>query len=241
MRRGFTVIEVVIVVALFSVISITLMELLTAENRTTAALMDDLTVNNEARSILQHVSRDIRSATEVVLEQNQINPPENEIGLDESRGKLLLRYASPVVEPGTADLWRFQVEYKLVGKNQPPPATVPQAKAKSYTFLGQSGTKWVFPLLREVSVFQQGTPRVKETKLIGWVRELDFYQRQPPRQQQQGMQVQTVSLPTVYLKLVMSAFKPGPAGAAGLVEAYREEFRTGVTVRSIVPSITGRL
>lgn len=236
MRRGFTVIEVVITIALFSVISMTLMELLTAENRTTAALMDDLTVNNEARAILQNVSRDIRSATEVVLDATQINPPANTIGIDERLGKLTLRYASPVVEPGTSDLRRFQVDYKLVGKSQQPPQTLPQAKARRYTFLGQ-GEKWVFPLLREVSVLERGTPRSKELKLIGWVRELSFYQNQPAPPA--GQQVETMALPTVYLKLTMSAFKPGPAGQ--LVEAYREEFATGVTVRSIVPSITGRL
>lgn len=232
-RSAFTVIEVVIAILLFSVISMTLMDVLTSENRNTAALMDDLTVNNEARAILQAVSRDIRSATEVVLDPNQVNPPANTIGIDERLGKLLLRFTSPAVESGTADLRRFQVEYRLVGKNQPAPASLPQAKAKRHAFLGQ-GEKWVYPLLREVQVVERGALRPKDLRLVGWVRELSFYQSQPT-----APGVETVALPTVYLRLTMSAFKPGPAG--GLVEAYREQFSTGVTVRSVVASIAGRL
>ena len=232
-RAAFTVVEITITVALFAVIASVLMDVMTSENKSAAALIDDLTVNNEARAILAQVAKDVRSATEVVLDPPQINPPANTIGIDERLGKLTLRYAAPSVDPN-GNLKRFQIEYRLVGKTQSPPPSIPKAKAQKYNFLGQ-GEKWVFPLLRETAVFETGNPvpRPRDLALVGWVRELAFYQAQP------STGIETVSLPTVYLKLVMSAFKPGPAGT--IVESYREEFSTGVTARSIVPSISGRL
>lgn len=222
--------EVTIALALFSVIGYVLVDVLTSENKNAAALMDDLTVNSEARAILQLVSRDVRSATEVVLEPTQINPPPNTIGIDERLGRLTLRYAAPVAEG--AELKRYQVEYRLVGKNQKPPASLPQARAEKHNFLGQ-GEKWVYPLLRETAVLERGAPpRVRDLTLVGRVRELSFYRVQP------ALGVEAAALPTVLLKLTMSTFKAGPGGA--LVEAYREEFMTGLTARALVPSLVGR-
>lgn len=229
-RAAFTVLEVTIALALFSVIGYVLVDVLTTENKDAAALMDDLSVNSEARAILFQVSRDVRSATEVVLEPAQINPPANSIGIDERLGRLTLRYAAPVAEGG--ELKRFQVEYRLVGKNQKPPPSLPKAVAQKHNFLGQ-GEKWLYPLLRGTSVLELGAPpRVRDLVLVGWVRELSFYRTQP------ALGVEVAALPTVYLKLTMSAFKPGPGGA--LVEAYREEFATGLTARALVPSVVGR-
>ena len=234
-RRGaFTVIEITLAVSLFSVIAFVLMDTMTTENRNAAALMDDLTVNNEARAILSQVSRDLRSANEVVLEAPQVNPPANTVGIDERLGKITLRYVAPTVEPGSADLKRFQIQYRLVGKNQPAPPSLPQAVAKKYLFAGQ-GEKWVYPLLRETDTLDRGssTPKMRDLTLIGWVRELAFYQAQPPG-------VETANLPMIAVRLVMSAFKTnGPTGPQ--VESYREEFSTEITARAIVPSVTGRL
>ncbi|MBI4862278.1 MAG: hypothetical protein HY815_18775, partial [Candidatus Riflebacteria bacterium] len=49
--RGFTIVEGVIALMLTALIAMALMELLTQESRTTTQLMDDLTLNKEARQM----------------------------------------------------------------------------------------------------------------------------------------------------------------------------------------------
>lgn len=229
-RHAFTILEATIAVALFGAIGYVLVDVMTTENKNAAALMDDLAVNGEARAVLQQIARDVRSASEVLLDPTQINPPPNTIGIDERLSRITLRYAAPVVQDGS--LRRFQVEYRLVGKTQSPPASLPAERARKYNFLGQ-GEKWVYPLLRETALLEPGAPpRVKATTVVGHVRELSFYRTQP------AVGLEIAALPTVYLKLTMSAFKPGPGGA--IAEAYREEFSTALTARALVPSLVGR-
>lgn len=230
-RSGFTVLEATIALALFSGIGYVLVDIMTTENKNAAAMMDDLTVNSEARAILSQVSRDIRSASEVWLEANQINPPANTIGIDERLSHLTLRYAAPVLENG--ELKRFQVDYRLVGKTQGSPPGLPNERAQKFAFAGQ-GEKWVYPVIRETSVLERDAPpKVRSVTVIGHVRELAFYRNQP------ALGVEVASVPTVQLKLTMSTFKPGPGGV--VAEAYREEFSLLLTARALVPAMTGRL
>lgn len=213
--------EATIALALFAGIGYVLFDVISTENKNAQALMDDLQVNSEARQVLSLLSRDVRCASEVVLDATQVNPPANTVGIDERLSRLVLRYQAPVVEG--AGLKRWQVEYRLVGKTQGPPPGLPSERAQKHSFLGQ-GEKWVYPLVREVS---EGG-KVRELKVIAHVRELSFYRTQA------ALGLEVAALSTVQVKLVMSAFKPTG-------EAYREEFSTALTARALVPSLVGRL
>lgn len=231
MRAGFTILEATIALALFSGIGYVLVDVLSTENKNAQALVEDLQVDADAQKIFSQISRDVRSATEIVLDPaTQVNPPANTVGIDERLSRLVLRYAAPVVEAQA--LRRWQVEYRLVGKTQGPPPGLPNERASKYTFLGQ-GEKWVYPLVREVSTLEAGVPKSRELKVIGHVRELSFYRTQP------ALGLEVAASPVVQVKLTMAAFKPGPGGA--MVEAYREELATALTARALVPSLVGRL
>ena len=238
-RSAFTVVEVVIALVIMSILGIVLMDLLTSESRNTSQLMDDLTLNKEARTILQVISRDIRSASSIgKLDPSQINPNFALVGLDERLAKLTLFYQAPAVDGGSSDLKRYQIEYRVVGRGQSPPASLPIAKPRPYRLQGGSEAM-LFPVLRELASLSgtgpNPTKQVQDVQLVGWVRALSFYQVLPTNPGIYG-----VSQPTVFVKLTMSAFRQSPA-SAGYLEAYREDLSTGLTARGIVPAVVGQL
>jgi hypothetical protein len=231
------VVEVIIALVVFAILGIVLMDILSSETRNTNAMMDDLTLNKEARAILQVLSRDVRSATSIgQLDPSQVNPNPALVGVDERLARLTLLYQAPASDGATGDLKRFQIEYRVVGRGQTPPSSLPAARPRTYRLAGGSDVA-VFPVLREMATFA-GTstaPQVQDVQVVGWVRGLSFYQVVPTQPGLYG-----ISQPTVLVKLTMSAFKQGPAGNLYL-EAYREDLSTGLTARGIVPGIAGQL
>lgn len=226
-RGAFTIVEAVIVLALTSIVSMIVMEVLTSENRTTAQLIDDLTINKEARLILQCISRDVRSAHAITLPAaGQINPDPGRVGLDETLGEMTLAFQTAASD-GELKLRQSWIRYRLVGRGQAAPPAAPRAVARSMPF-GSGGEKWLFPVLRELWTTDPRTAAApRQIQLLGWVRGLSFYQYRP-----QGWMV---SQPTVCLSLTMSAFKANPRGA-GFLETYQEELSTGLTARNMAPS-----
>ncbi|MBI4862279.1 MAG: hypothetical protein HY815_18780, partial [Candidatus Riflebacteria bacterium] len=152
-------------------------------------------------------------------------------GIDERLAKIRLRYQAPAVDASGGSLKQYEVEYRVIGKTQPPPTNLPAAKPRCVmTHAGREVC--LLPVVREVFTVSGGTAQSKEIRLLGFVTSLSFYQIGPDRSQ-----VGAVSLPTVYVKLSMSAVK---SLTGGYMEAYREELSTGLTARGKVLSVVAR-
>lgn len=227
-RRAFTLPEVMIAAALLAIILMIVIEMLTSESRNTAQLIDDLAVNQQARQILQTVSRDVRDSHAIKLpEPGQVNPEPERVGLDETLGEMTLAFQTTSGD-GELKLKRSWIRYRLVKKGEPAPPSIPRATPKLMPF-GSGGEKWLFPVIRELWAEDPQTASAPhQVQLLGWVRSLSFYQYLP--------EAWMVSQPTVCVKLTMSAFKPN-AGGAGFLETYREELSTGLTARNVLPAV----
>jgi prepilin-type N-terminal cleavage/methylation domain-containing protein len=238
MRRGMSILEVVVASAILSVVSLMIGDMVLSETKQTAELMEDLGVNKETRYFFQLISSDVRSAAEILVKPEQM-VGENDTGklalvqepIDLSRCRLTLYRKLPA---GTTR--KERIDYWLVDESGPPSGmacrspAVRNAKVKTYT---QAGTaKQLYPLVRTVSmVDESGVAHLTDDLLIGMVRGLAFYQLVPPAAPSGVKPV----LPTVYATLLMAAFRPSPG--SGYLEVYREKFTAGFTARAIVSSI----
>jgi prepilin-type N-terminal cleavage/methylation domain-containing protein len=234
-RAAFTLVEVIIALVVFSMTSMLALELIIRENRQTVELTEDLAANKEARYFFQLISKDIRSAKEIVLPE-----PEQRIGAstdpetkdwirmppDESKSRLMLRYPS-----ASGDRSKVQIDWWLVsridGRPTIPRKTVAVRNARFKPFTPSAG---LHPLIRSVSaVDSAGNVTLMDDSVVGHVRGLAFYQIADP--------APTNVAPTVYFTLVVSAFKRLPSG--NVVEGYRDVLRGGFTARGIVAAAAG--
>lgn len=237
MRGGFSLVEIAVASVLLSTLAILVSDVLVTETRQTATVMEDLSINKETRHFFQLFSRDVRSASEILLKPEQQISANDAIGLalvqepvDLTRCRLTLMRRLPV---GTTRKQR--IDYWLVGESGPPAgmpaksAGVRAAKVETYNHGGIA--KRLYPLVRtESTVDERGVAHLDDDLLIGKVRGLAFYQIAPPPAG--GLRP---VLATVRATLLLSAFRP--AAGAGHVEVYREKFQTGFTARSIVSAV----
>lgn len=236
--KGFTLLEILIASVLLSVAAILVSEVLVSETRQAATIMEDLSVNKESRHFFQLFSRDVRSATEILVKPEQVIAESDAAGLalvqepvDLTRCRLTLMSAVPA---GLAR--KRRVDYWLVSESGAPAGMPIKNKAvrdaRVSTFNEAGVAKRLYPLVRTVStVDESGVSHLDDDLLIGTVRGLAFYQIAPPS----GSGPKPV-VATVRATLMLSAFKPAPVGS-GHVEVYRQKFQAGFTARSIVSSI----
>lgn len=237
-RSAFTVVEILIASALLSTVAILVSEMLVSETKQTATIMEDLSINKETRHFFQLFSRDVRSATEILLKPEQLIPESDAAGLalvqepvDLTRCRLTLMRGAPA-----ATTRKVRIDYWLVSESGPPVGmpvkTAAVRDAKVQTFNCGGTNKKLYPLVRtESTIDETGTAHLDDDLLIGNVRGLAFYQIAPAVT---GTGPKPV-LATVRATLMLSAFRP--ATGAGHVEVYREKFQTGFTARSIVSSV----
>lgn len=238
MRRGLTVVEILIASALLSTVAILVSDMLVRETSQAATLMEDLAINKETRHFFQLFSRDVRSATEILVKPEQVIAANDASALalvrepvDLTRCRLTLLRRIPA-----ATARKLRVDYWLVSESGPPAgmtmksAAVRAAKVQTYTEAGAE--KRQYPLVRTESIVDDaGIAHLESDQLIGAVRGLAFYQIAPAAAAPGPRPV----LATVRATLVLSAFRP--ATGPGHVEVYREVFQTGFTARSIVSSV----
>lgn len=237
-RDAFTLVEVLIAAVLLSTLALLVSEVLVTETQQATSLVEDLTINQQSRYFFQLLSRDVRSATQILVKPEQVVPETDSAGLalvqdpvDLSRCRLTLMSGLPA---GTTRKQR--VDYWLVGESGPPAgmvlksATVRDAKVQTYN---QAGTvKRLYPLVRTRSIVDEtGTAHLEDDVLVGMVRGLAFYQVAPAATTPGPRPV----LATVRATLILSAFKP--VAGKGHVEVYRTRFQTGFTARSIVSAV----
>jgi type II secretory pathway component PulJ len=238
MRHAFTMVEILIASVLLSAAAILVSEMLVSETKQAATLVEDLAVNKEMRHFFQLFSRDVRSASEIVLKPEQQIPETDAAALalvrepvDLTRCRLtLMRNAA------AATTRKLRIDYWLVSESGPP-AGMPQksaavrgAKVQTYNHAGT--LKRLYPLVRtESTIDENGVAHLDDDLLIGAVRGLAFYQIAPKTS---GAGPRPV-IPTVRATLILSAFRP--AAGTGHVEFYRQRFETGFTARSIVSSV----
>lgn len=237
-RNGFTIVEILIAATLLSTVAILVSEMLVSETRQAATIMEDLSINKEMRHFFQLFSRDVRSASEILLKPEQLIPESDAVGLalvrepvDLTRCRLTLMRNAPA-----ATTRKLRVDYWLVSESGPPAgmpvksAAVRGAKVQTYNHAGTQ--KRLYPLVRtESTIDEAGVAHLEDDLRIGMVRGLAFYQIAPAAS---GAGPKPV-LATVRATLLLSAFRP--AAGSGHIEVYRERFETGFTARSIVSSI----
>jgi len=232
-RSAFTMVEIIITMVILSAVSLMIADMMITENKQIVALSEDLQVNAQARQIFTTISRDIRSATRIIPEgDNVIQDADPDPGfVSEQRGSLRLHYKTPAIESANGSFVEWGIHYWLAG----PATNVHEGIPRARSYATEGGEKFIYPLIR--TVFKGTDPsdrsKILDEKAIGWVRGIIFYQRrQEIVASNPGADQTVVELPpTVHVKLTMSAFRNMRGRWS---ETYRETLATQVTSRTMV-------